>query len=219
MKPEQKIQLTQIANNILNSDTVLAPEFKTPLTSAIENLEKFVEKINNIAATETEISDEVKDKLYLEYKDMMQVLYNNFKNTKYNFTLSKDEYKFFHKQICRKLKYDRQDNILALRVRDNFFKVAESKKVYENNALTETFQLPIEDITIISHLNSKIVLEGITEENVHFSTITEKIGAISRIYEYVDMKGEDTSNEILNWFAGLEQEAVQSEENIEVQNQ
>src|SRR6266403_1832660 len=91
------------------------------------------------------------------------------------------------------------------------FKVAKynftlTKDVYQTTIL-ETFQTSIDDLTLISHLNAKIELEGITEENNSFATITEKIGAISRVYEYIDMKGSDISETVINWLSGLEPEA------------
>ncbi|SRR6266403_533181 len=204
MAPDQKTQLESVVKGLLEGDVILSPEFKTPLVDTITKLEEFIVKVSSLE--KDVLTEAEKDILYSEYKELMKTLHDSFKVAKYNFTLTKNEYKFLHKQICRKLKYNRQDNVIALRVKENFFNVADGKDVYQTTIL-ETFQTSIDDLTLISHLNAKIELEGITEENNSFATITEKIGAISRVYEYIDMKGSDISETVINWLSGLEPEA------------
>lgn len=209
MTPDQRKQLEEVVNGLLEGDVVLSPEFKTPLLDISSKLDEYIANTSTINIQT--ITEEEKDKLYADYKDKMKVLYEAFKGTKYNFTLSEEEYKFLRKQICEKLKYNRQDNVIAVRVKENFFKVAEENKIYKAIA-DETFQVSIDDMTLISHLNSKIELNGINQDNYSFATITEKIGAISRVYEYFDMRGAEISEAIQNWFAGLETSSPEIEE-------
>lgn len=206
MTPDQKSQLESVVKGLLEGDAILSPEFKTPLVETIAKLEEFVSKVSPLG--KEAVSEEEKEKLYASYKELMKTLHDSFKATKYNFTLTRDEYKFLHKQIMRKLKYNRQDNVIALRVFDNFFKIAQENNVYSAATTLETFQTSIDDLTLISHLSSKIEVEGVTEDNRSFAAITEKIGAISRVYEYIDMKGSDISETVINWFSGLEPEAA-----------
>lgn len=204
MNNDQKIGLSNIVSKLLEDETVLANSFKEPLMSEVSNLENFIISLGNYKNVEL---DEVKkDELFGEYKGYMKALYENFKVTKYNFTLSEKEFKFLRNQIFRVLKYNRQDNIIALKVRDNFFNLATEAEVYKAGKV-ETFQISIDDLTLISHLSSKIEIVGMTVDNDNFSAITEKIANVSRVYEYFNMRAEDISEEVTNWFAGLEPEA------------
>lgn len=174
----------------------------------VDNLSKIISNIEEILHSEISSTLEVREKQYTDFREYISSYGRVLGDTKFNLSLTRDEYLYLKKLILKNLEYDRQNLFIGLLVKNDFFKKYDNKDTVSDTSLysllkTETFKLNITEITRISHLTSLNKIHGLDKEADIFSHIIRKIGEISKIVELYDNKGKQLSESGNNWIQGF----------------
>jgi hypothetical protein len=154
---------------------------------------------------------EEKDNLYLESQKIWKSFIDELENTKYNFYLNKEQWKFLTDLILNKLEYDVNTVFFAIELKELFDSMKSNK--YTGNEII-AYPVTATEITYIYHLISKHKVKGLSKDSFLFSQVLLTIGNISKIFNYYDTTGKNLSTEIQDWVVTFE-DGVSFESEIE----
>jgi hypothetical protein len=210
MNEETKKIIEDQTSSLLENSTLILQEDK-------EKLDNISDLLGMIYKTPLSEETEEREKQYSSYRELISLYGKTLGETKYNLTLTRDEYLFLKNLIINKISYDRQNLFVGLIVRDTFFyQYDKSKDTTKTSLFTngdENFVLNINEITRISHLTSLHEIVGLDKKADIFAEIIKKIGDISKIVEHYNKKGNDLSETGGNWIMKFEN----VEENVPTQ--
>ena len=144
-----------------------------------------------------------KDNLYLESQKLWRNFITELKNVKYNFALNKAQHKFITDLVLNKLEYDVNTVFFAIELKELFETIKDSKYTNEEDLIS--FEVTATEITYIYHLISKHTIKGLTKDSYLFSQVLVKIGNISKIFNYYDNLGKNSSSDIQDWVLTFEE--------------
>jgi hypothetical protein len=144
-----------------------------------------------------------KDNLYLESQKLWRNFITELKNVKYNFALNKSQHKFITDLVLNKLEYDVNTVFFAIELKELFETIKDSKYTNEEDLIS--FEVTATEITYIYHLISKHTIKGLTKDSYLFSQVLVKIGNISKIFNYYDNLGKNSSSDIQDWVLTFEE--------------
>jgi uncharacterized protein YjaG (DUF416 family) len=201
VKPEIKFVTNE------NEYTLIDTLNEATLDNAIVEIEKF---INQSGKGKT---DSEKDELYQGAQDLWNEYAGNMKNAKYNFHLSRPQWKFLTDLLLSKLEYDVNTVFFAIELVELLGTMRDMK--FSDDKELRYVAVNATEITYVYHLISKHKVKGLTKDSFLFSEILMKIGDISKIFNYYDAVGKNLSVDIQNWVATFE-EGVEFEKSVNV---
>jgi hypothetical protein len=191
VKPEIKFFENEVENLVISSN------YESTLDTKISGIESFMSNNNGKGKSDSE-----KDELYKQSQILWRDYALNLKNTRYNFHLNRAQYKFLTDLILTKLEYDVNTVFFAIELTDM---LASMKKIeFSNDKDLVLFEVNATEITYIYHLISKHKVKGLTKDAYTFTQILQRIGNISKIFNYYDTAGKTLSTDIQDWISSLE---------------
>lgn len=162
------------------------------LDSKISEIENFMSENNGRGKSEKE-----KDELYKSAQALWKSYAIILKDTKYNFYLNKNQYKFLTDLILSKLEYDVNTVFFAIELTDLLATMKDMK--FSNEKDLTVLPVNATEITYIYHLIAKHKVKGLTKDAYTFASILRRIGSISKIFNYYDTSGKNLSQDIQDW--------------------
>jgi hypothetical protein len=191
IKPEISFLENEIENIILTS------EFETSLDSKISEIENYISNNNGKGKSEEE-----KDELYKTAQELWKEYAISLRDTKYNFYLNRPQYTFLTDLILKNLEYDVNTVFFAIEL-TNLLAGMKGVKFTDDNQVI-AFPVNATEITYIYHLISPHKVKGLTKNAYTFAQVLRRIGDISKIFNYYDTAGKNSSTEIQNWATAFE---------------
>lgn len=157
-------------------------------------------------------SDEEKNALYEQAKTLWAEFKRNLDETKYNFNLNKDQWKFLSELILKKLEYDTTTVFVAIELHTL---LSEMGKAKFTEGESQAFSVNATEITYIYHLISTYKVKGLNKEAFIFADILRKIGDISKLVNYYDNLGKNIATDIQNWVVLFDENVTMEKADVE----
>lgn len=202
IKPEISFTENEI-NNL-----IITPEFEGALDAKISEIESYIQ--NNHGKDK---SDEEKDNLYKNAQDIWREYAIILRDTKYNFYLNHEQYKFLTNLILTKLEYDVNTVFFAIELTNLLGSMKEAR--YNNDKELIGFTVNATEITYIYHLISPFKIKGLTKDAYTFTQVLRRIGDISKVFNYYDTAGKNLSTDIQDWATSFEDGVILEGETVE----
>lgn len=201
-----KPSLSFVENEVEN--LILETNWEAQLDSKILEIENYISNNNGKGKTEEE-----KDELYKNAQTIWREYAAILTETKYNFFLNRRQYKFLTDLIVSKMEYDVNTVFFAIELTNLLAGMKDAK--FTNDTDLIAFPVNATEITYIYHLISKHKVKGLSRDSYTFAEVLRRIGDISKIFNYYDTAGKNSSTDIQNWALTFE-EGVSLERNKEV---
>lgn len=185
VKPSTTFELEGVEYITLNK------EFEEKLDNSFDDIVKYITDNDGVDKT-----DEVKNNLYGEAQKLWSVFKTNLDQTKYNFNLNKDQWKFLTSLILTKLEYDTNTVFVAIELNTLLKEMGKAKF---KDGETQAFHVNATEVTYIYHLISTFKVKGLTSDAFNFASVLRKIGDISKLVNFYDTQGKNIANDITNW--------------------
>jgi len=143
-------------------------------------------------------SEEEKDKLYEEARELCAIFKNKLDSTKYNFNLNETQWKFLSDLILSKLEYDTNTVFVAIELHTLLVEMGKAKFVANE---TQSFAVTATEITYIYHLISPYKVKGLTKDAFTFAEVLRKIGDISKLVNFYDTQSKSLGADVQDWVA------------------
>lgn len=190
IKPEVNMTVNTTDYRLIDEDV------ETLLDESIKSIKDYMIENHGKGKTTSE-----KDELYLDSQKLWKNYSISLDQSKYNFYLNKDQWKFITDLILHKLEYDVNTVFFAIELRD-LFDVMKSTKYTGNEFIP--YKVNATEVTYIYHLISKHKIKGLTKDSYLFSEILLLIGNISKIFNYYDTTSKNLAADIQDWVATFE---------------
>lgn len=181
-----------------SSHLILDNQGEVSLDSKITELETYMKSNSGKGKNEKE-----QDDLYKAAQQLWKNYATQLRDTKYNFHLNKDQYRFLTDLILQKLEYDVNTVFFAIELTDLLGSMKGIK--FSNDKDLVVIPVNATEITYIYHLIAKHKVKGLTKDAYTFANILKRIGAISKIFNYYDATGKNLSNDIQDWVTSFEE--------------
>lgn len=168
---------------------VITPQYENALDSRINDVKEYM--VKNTSGDP--------DMLYKESQAIWGELANTLRETKYNFHLNRNQWKFLTNLILSKLEYDVNTVFFAIELTQLLGSMEGAK--YSNDTELIAFPVNATEITYIYHLISNYKVKGLTKDSYLFAEVLRRIGDISKVFNYYDTTAKNLSNDILDWIA------------------
>lgn len=207
---QEKQYVINEATRLIEEGVVIEKTDSDTVQSKINEMKEFYK---------TDIS-EIKNDREKQYENALAKraeFYEFASNIRFNFILSRSLYLFLKKMIKSDMEYNRETNVYAIDVYEDFFcfdnETSPSKadiaecddvKITEvNDNIFYTFKTHSTIIFKISHLTSGFTVKGITDKSYKMRQLYQLITNISNIIEYYNIIGEDLTRLFENWRNGF----------------
>jgi hypothetical protein len=194
-------QKKHIEETLLSHDAILPAETKAALDNSYAAIVDYLTTNKDMPKQ----SEADATKLYGEFLELAKAHGEAKMATLFKFTLTLEEFKFIKNTITRKMKYNRQDVLIAMRAKRQFLDVFEFTPTKDTQAI-ETFMVGHEPLTLVSYIIGKYEHEGLDRTAENFAAVVEKMNNISAVYEYIDNRFAEVLERGQNWIAGISPE-------------
>jgi len=191
---------------------LITVETENQLDQKISDIETFMASNHGFGQT-----DEYKDSLYGQAKNLWNSYASSFKDVKYTFYLNRKQYNFLTNLLLTKLEYDVNTVFLAIELTNMLGQWSEEGK-YKGDKDIKGFSADATEITYMYHLIAKHKVKGLTADTYLFAEVLRKIGDISKIINYYDTSAKNLSTEIQQWVASFEPEPQKESEATETES-
>ena len=121
---------------------------------------------------------------------------------KFNLHLNRSQYKLFSDILVTKLEYDADTVFVAIEISSALSKMKEHK--FTNDTEVFPFKVNATELTYIYHLISKWKVKGLSSSAFVFAEILQRIGTVSKLFNYYDKFAKYLSEHIQNWITSFE---------------
>jgi hypothetical protein len=186
VKPEVSFIEDEINHLIINAN------YEISLDTKIQEIDNYMRENSG-----KNKSDKEKDELYKNAQELWRNFIIELRDTKYNFHLNREQFKFITDLIISKLEYDVNTVFFAIELTNLMGSMKSLKFTNDKDLII----VPVDatEITYIYHLISKHKIKGLTRDAYTFANILKRIGSISKIFNYYDNTGKDLSKDIQDW--------------------
>jgi hypothetical protein len=190
----------------LQEYTLIASESENALDAKLEEIENYINTNDGKGKT-----DDEKDSLYLYAQKIWQEYSDLLQDTKYNFNLNKNQFKFLKQLLVSKMQYDVNTVFIALELEN---------LLLDTYKFADDYQLvPIQanatEITYIYHLIATHKVTGITKDTRTFAEILRKIGDVSKVFNFYETSGKNLAADVQDWVAAFEDGVIRETKQIE----
>tara|TARA_X000000368_G_scaffold419024_1_gene421588 strand:- start:3851 stop:4498 length:648 start_codon:yes stop_codon:yes gene_type:complete len=196
MKKEQKpeVKFNEKGNDYLLLDS----EYELNLDSVINNLESYMSDNSGKGKSEEE-----KDDLYKTSQEMWKEYRDVLTEAKFNLHLNRSQYKLLSDILVSKLEYDADTVFVAIEISSALAKMKEHKFTSDNEVFP--FKVNATELTYIYHLISKWKVKGLSNAAFTFAEILQRIGTVSKLFNYYDKWAKHLSEYIQDWVTSFEE--------------
>jgi hypothetical protein len=148
-------------------------------------------------------SEEYKDKLYGESKQMWEDYANFLRNVKFSFHINKKQFDYLTDLLIQDMEYDHDTIFFAIELTSmlgDWSKVENS----EDDLELKSYQADAIEITYIYHLVAKHKVQGLTESSYRFAEVLRRLKEVHRVISYYDTVAKNLAKEIQDWVANFE---------------
>ncbi len=177
---------------------ILTPFYESELENKINQIESYINDNSGKGKT-----DEEQDELYKNSQNFWKEYSVSLRDTKYNFHLNRNQWKFLTDLILTKLDYDVNTVFFAIELTDLLGTMRDTK--YTNDTELISFPVNATEITYIYHLIAQHKVKGLTKDAYMFSQVLKRIGSISKVFNYYDTYGKNLSSDIQDWVTSFEE--------------
>jgi uncharacterized protein YjaG (DUF416 family) len=177
---------------------ILTPFYESELENKINQIESYINDNSGKGKT-----DEEQDEIYKNSQNFWKEYSVSLRDTKYNFHLNRNQWKFLTDLILTKLDYDVNTVFFAIELTDLLGTMRDTK--YTNDTELISFPVNATEITYIYHLIAQHKVKGLTKDAYMFSQVLKRIGSISKVFNYYDTYGKNLSVDIQNWVTSFEE--------------
>lgn len=206
MKKEQKPQVQFKENN--NDYLLLDSEYELNLDSIINNLEGYMTGNSGKGKSESE-----KDELYKEAQEMWNEYRDTLTSAKFNLHLNRNQYNLLSDILVSKLEYDADTVFVAIELSSALASMKEHK--FQDDKEVYDFKVNATELTYIYHLISKWKVKGLSKSAYTFAEILQRIGTVSKLFNYYDKWAKYLSEYIQNWVTSFEEGVVLEGQQVE----
>ena len=199
MKKEQKPQVQFKENN--NDYLLLDSEYELNLDSIINNLEGYMTGNSGKGKSESE-----KDELYKEAQEMWNEYRDTLTSAKFNLHLNRNQYNLLSDILVSKLEYDADTVFVAIELSSALASMKEHK--FQDDKEVYDFKVNATELTYIYHLISKWKVKGLSKSAYTFAEILQRIGTVSKLFNYYDKWAKYLSEYVQNWVTSFEEGVV-----------
>jgi len=155
-------------------------------------------------------SEEFKDILYSDAKELWAKFITEFKSVKYSLYLKEKEFNFLTECLRDRLEYDANIVFFAIDLTNMLGEWVTSSIKSDNdqgsNQTYNSYLLDATEATYLYHLLATLKMKGLTEETYIFAEILKRIAEISKIVSYYDTHAKNLSKIIQEWVASFDEE-------------
>ena len=205
MEESKKKIINNETDKILSKGEILSTDNQNKLNDIINSIID-ITKLSELSQKEVDIQFEIAKKLLMDYGKVLG-------SFTYNLDIRQEEFNFIKKQVMDKLVYGRQDVFVGKKVKESFIKPSHPVLMLDD---VYKYQLKIEEVTWLSYLTGKFEITGLNQANT-FSTIVEKLGEVSRVFEVFQNKGTEISETFHNWLNGFQEELLDFDQDADSQ--
>ncbi len=177
---------------------ILTPFYESELENKINQIESYINDNSGKGKTDKE-----QDELYKNSQNFWKEYSVSLRDTKYNFHLNRNQWKFLTDLILTKLDYDVNTVFFAIELTDLLGTMRDTK--YTNDTELISFPVNATEITYIYHLIAQHKVKGLTKDAYMFSQVLKRIGSISKVFNYYDTYGKNLSSDIQDWVTSFEE--------------
>ena len=192
----------------LQEYSLIASESENALDAKLQEIENYINTNDG-----KDKSDEEKDALYLYAQKIWQEYSDLLQETKYNFNLNRNQFKFLKNLLVTKMQYDVNTVFIALEL-EELLNNSDSFK-YVNDYQLNSIQANATEITYIYHLIATHKVTGITKDARTFAEILRKIGDVSKVFNFYETSGKNLASDVQDWVAAFEEGVVRETRQIE----
>lgn len=192
LKPDVSIQSNGVEYRLIPVLSEMSLDFK------VKEIEDYMK--NNVGQGK---SEEEKDRLYEEVKQLWRNFTDEFKEVVYTFYLNKKQYQYLMELLKDKLEYDVNTVFFAIELKKLLGEWTNQGASGDDEKL-RGYMADATETTYIYHLIAKHKVKGINANTYRFSEILLRIGEISKIVSYYDTHAKNLSNEIKKWVADFD---------------
>jgi len=205
VKPKLSIFLDEVEYRLISIESELE------LDNGIKEIENFMANNHGFGQ-----SEEIKDELYTNAKNLWNKYAKMFADTSYTFYLNRKQFQFLTTLLRDKLEYDVNTIFLAIELTNMLGTWVGSDKSdkYRDDKLVKGYSSDATEVTYMYHLIAKHKIKGLGADTYTFAEILKKIGDISKIINYYDTSAKNLSKEIQEWVASFEPEEESKEMNL-----
>lgn len=193
VKPNLSIFENESEHRLITIESELA------LDNKIKDIEDFMNNNHGRGKSENE-----KDKLYSDAKELWEKYAEELRNVIYTFYLNRKQYQFLTTLLRDKMEYDVNTIFLAIELTEmlgNWVKVGAGN----DDKTVKGYPSDATEITYIYHLISKHKVTGLGHSSYRFAEVLKRIGSISKVIAYYDTYAKNISKEIQQWVASFEE--------------
>jgi hypothetical protein len=190
----------------LQEYTLIASESEKALDAKLEEIENYINTNDGKGKT-----DDEKDALYIYGQKIWQEYSDLLQDTKYNFNLNRNQFKFLKQLLVSKMQYDVNTVFIALELEDLLLDTYKFADEYQVNPI----QANATEITYIYHLIATHKVTGITKDTRTFAEILRKIGDVSKVFNFYETSGKNLAADVQDWVAAFEDGVIRETKQIE----
>lgn len=191
VKPEVSFFENEVQNLLISTEN------EVRLDSQINLIETYMKNNEGKGKSEQE-----KDELYKNAQIMWKEYTDILRVAKYNFHLTRPQWKFLTDLLLTKLEYDVNTVFFAIELTNLLASMKDTK--FTDDSQLVAFEVDATEITYIYHLIAKHKVKGLTKDSYTFANILKRIGDISKVFNFYDTAAKNLSGEIQNWCATFE---------------
>lgn len=151
-------------------------------------------------------SEEEKDKLYEDAKNLWKGFISEFKEVVYTLYLNKDQHTLLLDLLNNKLAYDSNTVFFAIELVKLLGKWEEEGS--PETSVLKGYLADATETTYIYHLIAQHKVVGLGKDTMTFADILLRIGEISKIVSYYDTHAKSLSKAIQDWVASFDEAGV-----------
>jgi hypothetical protein len=168
------------------------------LDSKIKDIEDFMN--NNTGKGK---SEEEKDELYKNAKELWNKYAEELRDVHYTFYLNRKQYQFLTDLLLEGLEYDVNTIFLAIELTEMLGEWKNTGSSKDDKSV-QGYVADATETTYIYHLIAKHKIKGLKHASYRFAEVLKRIGSISKIIAYYDTSAKNLSKDIQNWVASFE---------------
>jgi hypothetical protein len=172
---------------------IISQDDESSMDSAVKEIENFISFNHGMGKSEEE-----KDRLYFEAKNLWEKYVNIFRNLSCSLFMNEKQFEYFSVMLRDKIEYDVNTIFFGIELTNTLGEWVTKKsdvKSYDSDPVSMNY---------IYHLISTVKVKGLTDESYLFSQVLRKVYEVVKIVNFYDNHAKTLSKDIQEWVASFE---------------
>ena len=193
-------------------DIYLEEDYRQMLDKTIENVKSFIKKYNIEKEDYKDMCDSEKNKLYAIGSFLMKNVSTAINDLLFSITLEREEYKFIHTTLKRKLTYDGNEVFNIIELNEKFLKEWELiDKSLPKEVPSFIANIDIKNVVMLYHFLGKHTVKGMDKEFYTFASVLKKIADTNKLFNAYNVIQERLSTDFRIWIGAMDPQEVEGQ--------